>query len=146
MKNYHPIFLDLAGQPVVVVGAGKVAARKIRSLRNAGAVIAVIAPIAATAIRRMNGIRWLARRYRAGDLRGARLVVAATDDLDVNRRVCAEAKRRRLLVNCAAPPEAGNFIVPSVVRRAGVTIAISTGGAAPSRAKALRKQLEKALR
>ncbi|MBM3859988.1 MAG: bifunctional precorrin-2 dehydrogenase/sirohydrochlorin ferrochelatase [Verrucomicrobia bacterium] len=142
----YPLFLDLTGQPVTIIGAGKVATRKIRSLLKAGALVTVISPTITVAIRRMKNVRWIRRSYRPGDLRGARLVVAATNDLDVNRRVCAEAKRRRLLVNCAAPPEAGNFIVPSVVRRAGVTIAISTGGAAPSRAKALRKQLEKALR
>jgi len=142
---YYPLFLNLTGQPAVVIGGGKVAARKIRSLRQAGATVTVISPQIVAAIRRMKNVRWIARRYRHGDLRGARLVVAATNDLAVNRQVCAEAKRRRLLVNCAAPPDAGNFIVPSVLRRDGITIAISTGGTDPSRAKALRKQLEKTL-
>jgi precorrin-2 dehydrogenase/sirohydrochlorin ferrochelatase len=91
-------------------------------------------------------VRLLARAYRNGDLRGARLVVAATDSLDVNRRVCTEAQRRRILANCAAPPDAGNFIVPSVVRRGVVTIAISTAGTKPEHAKALRLKLEKLLR
>jgi len=143
---WYPLFLDLTDQPVVVVGAGRVATRKARSLLAAGARVTVIGPAATAALRRLSGVRWLRRRYRAGDLRGARLVVAATDDLDVNRRVCAEAKRRRLLVNCAAPPAAGNFIVPSVVRRGAVTIAISTSGTNPAHAKALRRQLEKLLR
>lgn len=143
---YYPLFLVLAGQPVVVIGGGKVATRKIRSLVKAGAVVTVISPAATATIRRMKNVHRISRCYRSGDLCGARLVIAATDDLPVNRRVCAEANRRRLLVNCAAPPDAGNFIVPSVVRRSGVTIAISTAGTNPARAKALRKQLEKVLR
>jgi len=129
-----------------VVGAGRVATRKARSLLAAGASVTVIGPDATSALRRLRGVRWLRRCYRAGDLSGAKLVVAATDNLDVNRRVCAEAKRRRLLVNCAAPPQAGNFIVPSVIRHRGITIAISTGGVSPSLAKATRKKLERALR
>jgi precorrin-2 dehydrogenase/sirohydrochlorin ferrochelatase len=115
-------------------------------LLAAGARVTVIGPDATAALRRLRRVRWLRRCYRAGDLRGARLVVAATDDLDVNRRVCAEAKRRRILANCAAPPSAGNFIVPSVVRRGVVTIAISTAGTKPEQAKALRLKLEKLLR
>ncbi|MCX7886837.1 MAG: hypothetical protein N3B01_06235 [Verrucomicrobiae bacterium] len=146
MKGYYPIFLQLQGQPVVVVGAGKVAARKIRALRSAGARVTVIAPEISAAIGRMRDIHLVRRAYRRGDLRGACLVVAATDDLDVNRRVCAEAKRRRLLVNCAAPPDCGNFIVPSVVRRREFCIAISTFGEEPARAKRLRLWLERLLR
>lgn len=142
----YPLFLDLTDQPVTVVGGGKVATRKARSLLAAGASVTVISPDATSAIQRLKKIRWLRRPYRQGDLRGARLVVAATDNLDVNRRVCSEARRRKLLVNCAAPPEAGNFIVPSVVRHGAFTIAISTGGASPSMAKALRKKLERTLR
>jgi precorrin-2 dehydrogenase/sirohydrochlorin ferrochelatase len=124
---------------VVVVGAGAVAARKIRALLAAGACVTVISP---RAVRLSKGVRWLRRCYRRGDLRGARLVVAATDDPAVNQLVCAEAKRRKLLVNCVAPPDAGNFIVPALVRRAGMTIAISTGGASPAFAKRLRRDLE----
>ena len=141
----YPLFLDLTGQPVVVVGAGKVATRKTKNLLAAGASVTVIAPVASPALRRLKSVRWLKRRYQPGDLRGARLVVAATDSLDVNRQVCTEAHRRRQLVNCAAPPYAGNFIVPAIVRHGAFTIAISTGGASPAAAKALRQQLERSL-
>ena len=99
----YPLFLDLTDQPVVVIGAGRVAARKIRSLLRAGANVTVISPQATVAIQRLKSIRWLHRAYRVGDLRGTRLVVAATDDLAVNRRVCTEARRRKILVNCIAP-------------------------------------------
>ena len=139
----YPLFLDLTGQPVVVIGAGKIAARKIRSLLAAGARITVISPQAS---RLPKAVRWLRRRYRRGDLAGARLVVAATDDRQVNELVCAEAKRRRQFINCVAPPTAGNFIVPAVARRGSLAIAISTDGLSPSLAKRLRRDLERILR
>ncbi|HUK81322.1 MAG TPA: bifunctional precorrin-2 dehydrogenase/sirohydrochlorin ferrochelatase [Verrucomicrobiae bacterium] len=141
--RHYPLFLNLTDQLVIVIGAGAVGARKIRSLLAVGARVTVISPHAA---RLPEGVRWLRRRYRQGDLRGARLVVAATDDLAVNERVCAEAKRRKLLVNCVAPPSAGNFIVPAVARRGRLTIAVSTGGASPALAKRLRRDLERLLR
>lgn len=146
---HYPLFLDLRSRSAIVVGAGKVAARKIRALLRAGARVTVIAPQAGKPIQRLarsKRIRWARRRYQNGDLRRACLVVAATDDEAVNRRVCAEANRRAVLVNCVAPPEAGNFIVPSVVRRGGLMIAISTGGASPALAKQIRRGLEEFLR
>jgi len=141
----YPLFLNLTAQPVVVVGAGRVATRKIRALLRAKASVTVISPEAGASIRqlaRTKRVRWLRRRYRQGDLHGARLVIAATDDLVVNERVCAQANRRKLLVNCIAPPTAGNFIVPSLVRRGGIALAISTGGVSPAFAKRLRRDLE----
>jgi precorrin-2 dehydrogenase/sirohydrochlorin ferrochelatase len=144
----YPLFLDLADQPVVVIGAGAVATRKIRTLLASQANVTVISPDASMPVRRMaltKRLRWVRRRYRRGDLRGARLAVAATDDLAVNQLVCTEANRRKLLVNCIAPPAAGTFIVPSQVRRGGITIAISTGGASPAFAKQLRHDLERFL-
>ena len=142
----YPLFLELTGQPAVVVGAGPVATRKTRTLLAAGARVTVIAPVAIPAMRRLKKVRWVRRCYQSGDLRGARIVVAATNDLAVNQRVCAESHRRRQLVNCAAPPDAGNFIVPALVRSGAFTIAISTGGVSPSKAKALREKLERTLR
>src|SRR5580704_13365695 len=103
----YPIFLDLSNLPTVVIGAGRVATRKIRTLLKAGAAVTVISPKATAPIRKLaqaKRIRLLTRRYRKGDLRGARLVVAATDDLALNQTICAEAKRHQQLVNCVAPP------------------------------------------
>jgi precorrin-2 dehydrogenase/sirohydrochlorin ferrochelatase len=145
---HYPLFLDLTDRPVVVIGAGGVAARKIRTLLTAKARVTVISPEANATIRRLarsKRIRWVRRPYRQGDLRGASLVIAATNDLAVNESVCAEAKRLRVLVNCIAPPSAGNFIVPSHVRRGGISLAISTGGASPAFAKRLRRDLERFL-
>ncbi len=139
----YPLFLDLANRPVVVIGAGRVAIRKIRSLLAAGAVVTVISPQAQRPL--PQSVRWYKRRYRRGDLRGASVVVAATNDATVNRQVCAEAKRRRQLVNCVTEPVAGNFIVPAVVRRGQLTLAISTDGASPALAKQLRRELARFL-
>jgi precorrin-2 dehydrogenase len=141
----YPLFLDLSNRSAVVIGAGSVATRKIRTLLRARAVVTVISPEATASIRRLvqaKRVRWTRRRYRQGDLRSARLAIAATDDLAVNQVVCAEAKRRKLLVNCVAPPAAGNFIVPSLIRRGGISLAISTDGASPAFAKRLRRDLE----
>jgi precorrin-2 dehydrogenase/sirohydrochlorin ferrochelatase len=145
---HYPLFLDLADQPVVVVGAGGVATRKVRSLLAANARVTIISPEASATIRRLaqnNRVRWVRRPYRRGDLARARLAVAATDNTAINESVCAEAKRRKILVNCIAPPTAGNFIVPSHVRRGGISLAISTGGASPAFAKRLRRDLERFL-
>ncbi len=141
----YPLFLDLTNQSAVVIGAGSVATRKIRTLLKAEARVTVISPQATVSIRRLaqaKRVRWVRRRYRQGDLRGAQLAIAATDDLAVNRIICAEAKRRKLLVNCIVPPAAGNFFVPSLLQRGGISLAISTGGASPAFAKRLRRDLE----
>jgi precorrin-2 dehydrogenase/sirohydrochlorin ferrochelatase len=145
---HYPLFLDLTDQPVVVIGAGGVATRKVRALLAAKARLTIISPEARAMIRqlaRSKRIRWVRRPYRRGDLRGASLAIAATNDLAINESVCAEAKRLRILVNSVAPPSAGNFIVPSHVRRGGISLAISTGGASPAFAKRLRRDLERFL-
>ena len=141
----YPLFLDLTNQSAVVIGAGNVATRKIRTLLRAKAAVTVISPQATPVIRRLaqkKCVRWVRRRYRRSDLRGARLAIAATNDIAVNQIICAEAKRRKLLVNCIVPPSAGNFFVPSLVRRGGISLAISTDGASPAFAKRLRRDLE----
>jgi precorrin-2 dehydrogenase/sirohydrochlorin ferrochelatase len=141
----YPLFLDLTGQSAVVIGAGSVATRKIRTLLRANAAVTVISPQATVSIRRFaqrKRVRWVRRRYRPGDLRAARLAIAATDNPAVNRSICMEAKRRNLLVNCITSPAEGNFLVPSLVRRGGISLAISTNGANPAFAKLLRRDLE----
>jgi precorrin-2 dehydrogenase/sirohydrochlorin ferrochelatase len=141
----YPLFLDLTNQSAVVIGAGSVATRKIRTLLRADSAVTVISPEATTSIRRLaqrKRVRWIRRRYRQGDLRGARLVIAATDDPAVNQIIGREAKRRNLLVNCITSPADGNFLVPSLVRRGGISLAISTDGASPAFAKRLRRDLE----
>ncbi|MDH4139867.1 MAG: bifunctional precorrin-2 dehydrogenase/sirohydrochlorin ferrochelatase [Coriobacteriia bacterium] len=144
-KSYYPVFVDLEGRLAVVVGGGAVAERKVLSLLQYGAEVRVIAPVVTSKIETLaaEGRVTLQRRgYVRGDVGGAFLVVCATDSAEVNRAVNAEADACGCLVNVVDVPELCNFIVPSVVQRGPLQIAVSTAGAAPAVAKRLRKQLE----
>ncbi len=142
MGAYYPVFLDLRNRPVVVIGGGRVAARKVAGLAQAGARVRVIAPRVGTAVKAESLVR---RRYRPGDLQGAVLAFAATDDRAVNQAVAREARRRRIPVNVADSLEECTSLVPARVTRGPVQIAISTSGTNPRLAQELRKRLEAAL-
>lgn len=142
MTNYYPAFINLCGKNCVVVGGGKVAERKVASLLSTGADVTVISPVLTDAIekhKKKGRIRHIKRDYKKGDLKNAFLVIAATSDERVNSKVSGDAP---FLVNVVDRPELANFIVPSVVSRGPMTIAISTSGASPAMAKAVRKELE----
>lgn len=142
MTVYYPAFINLSGKKCVVIGGGKVAERKVSSLINAGANVTVISPDITVALERYKNkgkIRHVKRYYKKGDLKDAFLVIAATSDEVINGRVSEDAP---FLVNVVDKPELANFIVPSVVNRGPMTIAISTSGASPAVAKAVRKELE----
>jgi len=125
--RYYPVFLDLANQPCVVLGDGKLAAEKADGLREAGAVVRVIS----------------SHEYRRGDLAGARLVVDASDDVAVNRESWEEAEAAGILINVVDRPAQCRFIAPAIVRRDPLLIAISTSGESPFLASALRARLER---
>ncbi|MGH9666036.1 MAG: precorrin-2 dehydrogenase/sirohydrochlorin ferrochelatase family protein [Bryobacteraceae bacterium] len=145
MKVYYPIFLDLTGQPVLVVGAGKVALRKTRALVEAGARVTVVAPEALPEFSTLS-LHLRARSFRPSDLNGKVLAFAATNVREVNRRVGKEAASRRIAANVAdAPPEC-RFLVPARIRRNGLQLAISTSGRSPRLAAELRRQFETVLR
>jgi precorrin-2 dehydrogenase/sirohydrochlorin ferrochelatase len=130
----------------VVVGGGRVAARKVRALRAADARVVVIAPELCRSLqtlREQDEIEVVERHYRSGDLKDAFLAIAATDDEMINRRVWKEARQRGLLVNVVDEPERCNFIAPSVVRRGPLTLAISTSGRCPALSRHLRQHLER---
>ncbi|HEY3418705.1 MAG TPA: bifunctional precorrin-2 dehydrogenase/sirohydrochlorin ferrochelatase [Armatimonadota bacterium] len=136
---YYPVFLDLRGKRCVVIGGGKVARRKVEGLLEAGAEVIVIAPrISAMP----DGVQRIQRAFTPGDLDGAMLVIASTDNPAVNDAIFREATARGIWVNVVDVPENCTFILPSVVRRGALRIAISTGGASPVLAKRLRKSLE----
>lgn len=139
MENiYLPIFVDLRDLPVVVVGGGAVAARKIESLLRAGARVRVIAPEVTDEIASFREIETELRAYEEDDLEGAFLVIAATDDEKINRAVSEEARQRRIFCNVVDRPELCSFIVPSVVERGPIKVAISTGGLSPALSRRLR--------
>ena len=138
----YPIVLDLDGVPVLVVGGGAVAMRKIEGLLAAHADVTVVAPIIADAIRALP-VRLVMRTYQPGDLDGARLVITAADDAAVNAAVAADAKFRGTLVNSADDPANCTFTLPAVARDGVVTVAISTGGASPALASHLRGEIQR---
>ncbi len=143
--HYYPVYLDIENRPCLVVGGGGVGARKVQGLLDSGAVVTVVSPRIAPALEKLaNGrhITWWARNYRSEDLDGMFLVFGATDDESLNRRIHADATDRNMLCNIADRPAVCNFILPSVVRRGDLAIAVSTGGKSPAFAKALRKDLE----
>lgn len=139
---YYPVFLDLAGEPCLVVGGGEVARRKARALLRAGARVTAVSPRFVPGFRKLRVVK-RRRRFRAGDVRGTALVVSATDDPAVNRAVFRACRRRRIPVNVVDVPGLCSFIVPAVVRRGPVVVAISTGGTSPGLARALRRELER---
>ncbi len=143
-----PIFLKLTGRRAVVVGAGTIAASKIVSLREAGAIVTVIAPEALPEIQELAAageIEWLQRPYQENDLDGAFIAVAGTATPEVNRAVFAEAQEKEILCNAVDDPPFCDFYFPSVVKRGDLQIAISTAGESPALAMRLRKEINAAL-
>ena len=146
--SLFPIFLKLTGRPCVVIGAGHLAESKIASLRAADAAVTVIAPQAGPAIAEQAAAGELTlhqRPYQQGDLAGAFLAVAATNDPAVNRDVFAEATASGVLCNTVDDPPFCDFYFPSIVRRGDLQIAISTAGNSPALAQQLRKELNEQL-
>jgi precorrin-2 dehydrogenase / sirohydrochlorin ferrochelatase len=140
-----PIFLKLEGRRCLVVGAGKIAEGKIRSLLQAGALVLVVAPEAILPVRKLvleGSIQWYARGFESHDLHGVFLVIAATSSAAVNAQVFAEAEKRNILCNSVDDPEHCDFYYPAVVNRGDLQIAISTNGRSPALAQRLRKELE----
>ena len=144
----YPVVLDLGGRPVLVVGGGAVAERKVEGLRAAGASITVVSPRVSARLAKMaddGDIRVRLRSYRRSDLRGVAIVFAATDDHNVNAAVAADSRRRRIWVNAADDPDHCDFILPSVLRRGSLLVSVTTGGRSPALARIVREELERLL-
>jgi precorrin-2 dehydrogenase/sirohydrochlorin ferrochelatase len=143
--RYYPILLKIEGRAVLVVGGGEVGARKVETLLRSGARVSVVSP---------ELVPWLAERVREGvvelvgsdydecQLHGRFLVIAATNDGELNSRIASDAERRNLLCNVVDVPREGNFIVPALMRRGALTLAISTDGQSPALARKIREELE----
>lgn len=141
---YYPVFFDLRGRPVLVVGAGKVALRKTRGLVEAGARVTVVAPRWEPEFERLP-VTLVKRAFGERDVEGAFLVFAATDNREVNRAAGGAARARGIPANVAdALPEC-DFLAPARVRRGNVQVAISTSGENPRLAAGLRRRIEEAL-
>jgi precorrin-2 dehydrogenase / sirohydrochlorin ferrochelatase len=145
LKTYPISLVHLDRQRCVVIGGGRIAARKVSGLRAAGARVTVISPQLCSALEEhaaSSDVDVIRRDYHPGDLDGAFLAIAATDDVKVNRKVWKDARSRNLLVNVVDDPDHCTFIAPAVVRRGPLTLAISSGGNSPSLSRYLRQQLE----
>ena len=143
--SYFPIFLKLKNRRCLVLGGGVVAERKIAGLLEVGAAVTVISPDVTETIARWSKgkiIELIARRYQSGDLSGYELVFAATGDADVNAAVSEEGRRLGVWVNAADDPTHCDFILPSVLRRGQLTVAVSSGGGSPALARTIREELE----
>jgi siroheme synthase-like protein len=143
-----PLFVELEGRPCVVLGGGAVAERKVAALLDAGAVVTVVSPALSPALGALvssGRIAHVARRYADGDLADAALAFAATDDGNVNAEVAREGRARGVWVNAADDPAHCDAILPAVFHRGAITVAVSTGGASPALARAVRERLEDAL-
>lgn len=143
--THYPVFLDLAGRLVVVIGGGVIAQGKIAGLLAAAARVRVIAPTVTNEIHtlaREGRVDYLARPYAPGDLAGADLVIGATNDRAVNAQIWQDATAAHIWVNVVDDPPHCTFIAPSVARRGDLTVAVSTGGKAPVLAVRVREQIE----
>ena len=143
--DYLPIFLKVEDRKCLVVGGGKVAARKVTLLHRAGARITVVSPVVCEEVGALLGqgvITHVAREFQDEDLDNCVLAIAATDEKTVNRRVSELADAQRIPVNAVDSPDLCSFIMPSIIDRSPVQIAVSTGGASPVLARLLRTRLE----
>ncbi len=143
--THYPIFLNLAGRRCLVVGGGPVAERKVEGLLQAGATVTVVSPRLTEKLESLANEKKLsrvAREYRAGDLAGCQLIFASTDDTAVNRAVYDEARELGVWLNTADDPAHCDFILPSVLRRGELQVAVATGGSSPALSKAVREELE----
>ena len=143
---YCPIFLDLQDRDVLVVGAGSVSARKVEMLLRYGARVIVVSPAVSGEIETWERERQVVlrrRRFEESDLDGASLVIASTNDPQVNARIAAGCSRRGIPVNVVDAPELGTFIVPAVIDHGSIQIAVSTGGKSPALARRLKEDLDR---
>ncbi|MEJ2364253.1 MAG: bifunctional precorrin-2 dehydrogenase/sirohydrochlorin ferrochelatase [Deltaproteobacteria bacterium] len=143
--RYYPIFLKVETRLCLVVGGGEVGARKVKTLLSCGASVALVS---------LELVEWLEEKIEEGVvdllgvhyeekyLEGCSLVIAATDDLELNRRIAKDAEKRGLLCNVVDYPQEGNFILPALIQRGALTLAISTSGKSPALARQIREDLE----
>ena len=148
MNTYYPVYIELQGQPCVVIGGGKVAEGKVDGLLAVQAKVTVISPDLTPHLHGLvesKQITYLPRTYQTGDLSGAFLVICATDQAEINHLVWQEATANRQLVNVVDDTPRCNFIAPSILRKGDLTIAISTSGKAPALAVRLKERFQREL-
>src|SRR3989304_6085725 len=143
MAKYYPILLNIQDKKCLVVGGGNVAWRKVCSLKEAGARVTVVSPEFCPEMGKETGIERIQQKYEEGFLNEVLVVMASTDDEEVNKKVYYDAVKRGILVNVVDRPEFCSFIVPATISRGDLNISISTGGASPALARNIKKHLGK---
>lgn len=143
MAKYYPIFLNIQDKKCVVIGGGNVAWRKVCSLKEAGARVTVVSPEFCPELEKETEIERIKQKYDKEFLKEALVVIASTDDEEVNKKIYSDAMEKGILVNVVDKPEFCSFIVPSSMVRGDLCISISTGGASPALARNIREYLEK---
>ncbi len=144
--RYYPVNLDIKDRKCLVIGGGDVGTRKVITLLECMASVTVVSPDASEKLLKLAGsdmITLIKRSYIESDLEGMFLVICATDDEELNRQVSRDAENLNILCNIADRPEACNFILPALMKRGDLVIAVSTSGKSPAFAKKIRKDLEK---
>lgn len=145
-RRFFPLFFKLNGQKVLVVGGGSVAVRKVRQLLNFGAEITVISPELAEELQELvtkNKLKWIEREYSSSEAGDYSLVIATTDDNEVNLHIYNDSVSKNIPINIVDKPELCTVFFPSIVSRGDMTIAIGSDGRAPFFTRAVRKELEK---
>lgn len=143
--KYYPVQLYLNKKPVLVIGGGQIATRKVATLLKAGARITVVSPEITNALHELvkaGEISWVNRELKEVDLGSVLLVFAATSNAEVNREVATMCRKRRILCNIVDNAEICDFILPSIVEKKDLMFTISTGGKAPFLAKKIKEELE----
>ncbi|MDA3897950.1 MAG: bifunctional precorrin-2 dehydrogenase/sirohydrochlorin ferrochelatase [Desulfobacteraceae bacterium] len=143
---FYPVNLDIKEKQCLVVGGGSVASRKAKTLMECEAIVTVVSPEFSEALKSLeltSTITLIPRPYQTSDLDKKFLVIGATNDEKLNRRINADAEHRNMLCNIADVPDICNFILPAIIRRGDFCLAVSTSGKSPAFAKKLRKDLEK---
>lgn len=144
MSQYYPLLVDLQDKAVLVVGGGVVAYRKVQTLLEHGALVHIISPRLVQELEKLvDGEKcvWTEKEYCTGDLKQELLVFCCTEKEEVNALVAQDAKNSLRLVNVVDDPEKCSFIVPSILERGDLTIAVSTGGSSPMVARQIRMEL-----
>jgi len=144
--KYYPVNLDIRGRKCLVVGGGDVGTRKVIMLVKCGAKVTVVSPVISSKLIDLSAkgiIQIKLREYCSSDVNDMFLIIGATSDEKVNLRISKDAEQKNLLCNIADVPKACNFILPAIVTRGDLIIAISTSGNSPAFAKKLRENLEK---
>lgn len=136
-----PFFIEIEGRPALIIGGGTVALRKIEKLLPYGPRLTVVAPEVSKEIAALPGLRILRRPFQPEDLEGMMFVIAAASNREVNRQAAALCRERGVLINAVDDPAACTFLFPALVKRGGLSVGISSGGASPSMAIYLKEQI-----